>query len=53
MVRNIIPVTGGSISGNINELQNELFLSKELQKDNKFEGPKVIKLLNVTVAGIE
>jgi len=49
----IIPVTGGSISGNINELQNELFLSKELQKDNEFEGPKVIKLLNVTVAGIE
>lgn len=48
-----IPVTGGSISGNINELQNELFLSKELQKDNEFEGPKVIKLLNVTVAGIE
>jgi len=49
----ITPVTGGSISGNINELHNELFLSKELQKDNKFEGPKVIKLLNVTVAGIE
>ena len=50
---NIIPVTGGSISGNINELQNEIFLSKELQKDNNFEGPKVVKLLNVTVAGIE
>lgn len=48
-----IPVTGGSISGNINELHNELYLSKELQKDNEFEGPKVIKLLNVTVAGIE
>lgn len=48
-----IPVTGGSISGNITELQNELFLSKELQKDNNFEGPMVVKLLNVTVAGIE
>lgn len=49
----IVSVTGGSISGNINELQNELFLSKELQKDNNFEGPRVVKLLNVTVAGIE
>lgn len=48
-----IPVTGGSISGNINQLQNEIFLSKELQKDNNFEGPRVVKLLNVTVTGIE
>lgn len=48
-----IPVTGGSISGNINELQREMYLSKELQKGNDFEGPEVIKLLNVTVAGIE
>lgn len=48
-----VPVTGGSISGNIKELQKELYLSKELQRDNYFEGPKAIKLLNVTVAGIE
>lgn len=48
-----IPVTGGSVSGNINELQEELYLSKELQKDNNFEGPKAVKLMNVTVAGIE
>ncbi|WBW95622.1 metallopeptidase TldD-related protein [Oceanirhabdus sp. W0125-5] len=47
------PVTGGSISGNINEVHNEMFLSKEIQKDNNFEGPKVIKLLNVNVAGVE
>lgn len=51
--KNTIPVTGGSISGNIAELQQELYLSKELQKDNFFEGPKVVKLLNVTVAGIQ
>lgn len=49
----ITPVTGGSISGNINELQDELYLSKELQKDNDFEGPRVIKLLNATIAGVE
>jgi PmbA protein len=50
---NLIPVTGGSISGNIIELQNELFLSKELQKDNNFQGPKMVKLLNVNIAGVE
>lgn len=48
-----IPVTGGSISGNILELQNNMFLSKEIEKHNNFEGPRAVKLLNVTVAGIE
>ena len=48
-----IPVTGGSVSGNIKELQKSMYLSKELQKDNNFVGPKIIKLLNVSVAGIE
>jgi predicted Zn-dependent protease len=48
-----IPVTGGSVSGNIKELQKSMYLSKELQMDNSFVGPKIIKLLNVSVAGIE
>jgi PmbA protein len=48
-----IPVTGGSVSGNIFELQNELYLSKELQKDNNYEGPAAVKLMNVTIAGVE
>lgn len=47
------PVTGGSITGNIGELQNEMYLSMERQKDNNFEGPAMILLKNVTVAGIE
>jgi len=51
--KNTIPVTGGSISGNINELQNQMFLSKEIEVHNNFEGPKAVKLLNVTVAGVE
>lgn len=46
-----IPVTGGSISGNINEVQNEMYLSKEIQKDNNFVGPKTIKLNKVSVSG--
>jgi len=48
-----IPVTGGSVSGNIVKLQKQMYLSKELQKDNNFIGPKIVKLLNVSVAGIE
>ncbi len=48
-----IPVTGGSITGNIASLQQELYLSKERQKDNNFEGPAMIMLKQVTVAGIE
>jgi PmbA protein len=48
-----VPVTGGSVTGNITELQNEMYLSKERQKDNNFEGPAMVMLKNVTVAGIE
>lgn len=51
--KNTIPVTGGSISGNIKDLQKEMYLSNELQRDNNFIGPKSIKLLNVSIAGVE
>ncbi len=51
--KTIIPVNGGSITGNIGELQHEMYLSKERQKDNNFEGPAMVLLKNVTVAGIE
>ncbi|MGV8981954.1 metallopeptidase TldD-related protein, partial [Clostridium sp.] len=50
---NTIPVTGGSISGNIKNLQKQMYFSKELQKDNNFIGPKIVKLLNVSVTGIK
>lgn len=50
---NTISVTGGSVSGNIKDSQKEMYLSKELQKNNSFIGPKTVKLLNVSVAGIE
>lgn len=49
----IVPVTGGSISGNINDVHKEMYLSKELQKINNFSGPQSIKLLNVSIAGVE
>lgn len=51
--KQIIPVTGGSISGNINKVHQEMFLSQELQKINNFRGPRSIKLKNVSVAGIK
>lgn len=46
-----IPVTGGSISGNINDVHKEMFLSKELQRLNNFKGPRSIKLKNLNIAG--
>ncbi len=48
---NEIPVTLGSIAGNINEVQGNMQLSTELAKDNDFIGPKFIKLFNVNIAG--
>ncbi len=48
-----IPVTGGSISGNISDVHKEMYLSKETQKINNFSGPKSIKLLNISIAGVE
>lgn len=48
-----VPVTGGAITGNLYELHQELYLSKELQRINSFEGPKAVKLLKVNVNGAE
>lgn len=44
-------VTGGSISGTIKEVQSEMYLSKEIQKENNFSGPQTIQLMNVAVSG--
>lgn len=48
-----IPVTGGSISGNAEDVHKSMYLSKELQQDNNFIGPKTIQLYNVTVVGLK
>jgi PmbA protein len=47
----IIPVTGGAVTGNIKEVQENMYLSKELQRDNNFIGPKTVQLFNVSVTG--
>ncbi len=48
---NIIPVTGGSINGKLLEAHKDFELSKETIKELDYEGPKAIKLKNVSVAG--
>ena len=45
------PVTTGSISGNIKDVQEEMYLSKECFQDNHYYGPKTLQLLKVNVAG--
>ncbi len=46
-----IPVTLGSVSANLKEVQNELYLSKEVVKSNNYIGPKFIKFNNINIAG--
>ena len=45
-----IPVTGFSISGNINELKKELYLSKELVTLPNYYGPKYILIKGMKIA---
>lgn len=45
------PVTGGSISANINDIHHHLFLSKERIQLNNYIGPKAIKLPLLDIAG--
>jgi len=47
------PVNGGSISGNLLTLHHQLYLSKETQRANRFEGPVKLRLCGVSVAGIQ
>jgi len=47
----LIPVSGGSISGNIIEKQGEMYLSKEDMSLNEYKGPKHIMINDVTVSG--
>lgn len=49
--KEVISVTGGSISGNIKEIQGNMYLSKELQCENSFVGPKAIEMFDAIVGG--
>ena len=48
----VVPVTGGSVNGNIFEAQKNFVFSKELQVEKNFEGPKAVAMDKVSVAGI-
>lgn len=45
----IVPLTGGSISGSILDLANNVLLSKETQKSRNYEGPLAIAIENVQI----
>jgi len=45
------PVTGGSVSGNIRDVQAKMYLSRETQSTAGFQGPLAVKLPEISVAG--
>jgi PmbA protein len=45
------PVTGGSISGNIREVQTRMFFSRETQSRARFQGPAAVLLPEISVSG--
>lgn len=47
----VTPITGGSISANIQDLEGNMHLSKEIQSGEGFVGPKSLEFYNVSIAG--
>jgi len=47
----VTPVTGGSISGNINNYHDQLIFSTERQVRASFEGPRAMMLKDIQVSG--
>jgi PmbA protein len=45
------PVTGGSVSGNIRDVQTRMYLSRESQIRAGFQGPSSVLLPEISVAG--
>lgn len=48
----VTPVTGGSINGNLLELQKDMVFTTDRYKDNRYDGPMAVRLNNVPVAGV-
>ncbi len=46
-----IPVSGGSVSGNLRDIQARMHLSEEVQSATGFRGPLTVRLPEVSVAG--
>ena len=47
----VTPVTGGSVSGNLLELQKNIVFSTERYKNKDYDGPFAVEFQNVAVAG--
>ena len=47
----VTPVTGGSINGNILNVQEQMTFSKERYQNGRYEGPYAVSLTGVQVAG--
>ena len=45
------PVTGGSVSGNIRDVQARMYLSREIQLRTGFQGPVAVLLPEISVSG--
>ncbi len=49
--KNHMPVTLGSISANVHQVQKEMYLSKETLQNEKYLVPKYLELKDVAIAG--
>ncbi|MFW6172847.1 MAG: metallopeptidase TldD-related protein [Elusimicrobiota bacterium] len=49
--KNRIPVTGGSISGNLDDIKKDFLLSSETLTAKNYSGPFAIKLNNISISG--
>ena len=47
----VTPVTGGSINGNLLELQKNMVFTTDRYKNDQYDGPFAVKFENVAVAG--
>ncbi|MBR0230101.1 MAG: TldD/PmbA family protein, partial [Erysipelotrichaceae bacterium] len=48
-----VPVTGGSITVNMNKVLGNMYMSKETKQYDNIVLPKTVQLFNVAVAGEE
>lgn len=46
-----MPVSGGSIGGNVLEVQRSMLLSREIQQKESFRGPRAVLLSGVSISG--
>ncbi len=49
--KNRIPVTGGSISGNLDDIKKDFLLPNEMLTAKNYSGPFAVKLNNISISG--